>query len=145
MMLITAPNIQSESKTMTATKRIHCCGCGVEVQARLTNGEEIYPHRLDLHALPFWKCDGCGNYVGCHHKTNDRTQPLGNIPTPELRAARGRVHAAIDPLFKSGKYKRKHVYDEISKHLGYEFHAASLRSIDEAQRVVDFARSIGEH
>jgi hypothetical protein len=67
---------------------IYCCGCESAVQARLTDGREIYPHRPDLADLPFWKCDGCGNHVGCHHKTNDRTRPLGNIPTPEIRIAR---------------------------------------------------------
>ena len=27
---------------------IRCCGCGDKVQARLTDGSEIYPHRKDL-------------------------------------------------------------------------------------------------
>ena len=46
-------------------REILCCGCGGEkVQARLTHGSEIYPHRKDLYSLPFWKCDACGNFVG---------------------------------------------------------------------------------
>lgn len=48
--------------------QIHCCGCGETVTARLTDGREIYPHRQDLSGLPFWKCDTCGNYVGCHRE-----------------------------------------------------------------------------
>lgn len=64
---------------------IFCCGCGVDVQARLTDVAEIYPHRDDLHSLPFWRCDACGNSVGCHHKTQNPTRPLGCIPTNEIK------------------------------------------------------------
>ncbi len=60
---------------------IYCCGCNEKIKARLTNGEEIYPHRTDLYLLPFWKCDSCGNFVGCHHKTDNPTKPLGCIPS----------------------------------------------------------------
>lgn len=35
---------------------IFCCGCQKEVDALLTSGAEIYPHRCDLKDLPFWKC-----------------------------------------------------------------------------------------
>ena len=84
-------------------KMIYCCGCGCDVQARLTNGKEIYPHRMDLDEVPFWKCDKCGNYVGCHHKTKQRTSPTGCIPTSEIRALRVQIHNIIDPLWKSVK------------------------------------------
>jgi hypothetical protein len=47
----------------TETTVIHCSGCKGPVNARLTDGAEIYPHRQDLHRLPFWRCDSCGNYV----------------------------------------------------------------------------------
>ena len=59
-------------------RSIFCCGCQRKVDARLTNGEEMYPHRYDLANLPFWKCDVCQNFVGCHHKTKNRTKPLGD-------------------------------------------------------------------
>lgn len=77
---------------------IYCCGCEKKVPARLTDGAEIYPHRHDLSGLPFWKCDTCGNFVGCHHKTKNRTRPLGCIPTPEIKEARKRIHSLLDPL-----------------------------------------------
>lgn len=79
---------------------IFCAGCAAEVDARLTDGGEIYPHRGDLAGLPFWKCDACGNYVGCHHKTKDRTRPLGRIPTVEVRRARRHCHEVFDPLWQ---------------------------------------------
>ena len=130
----TKPKASKSSQEMRVM-RIFCCGCNIDVEARLTNGEEIYPHRPDLYELPFWKCDKCGNFVGCHHKTKNRTRPLGVIPTKQIKEARKHIHDLLDPIWKSGKMKRKELYDKISKELGWEFHTAELRSIDEARKV----------
>lgn len=115
--------------------KIHCCGCNEKVEARLTDGGEIYPHRPDLKSIPFWKCDTCGNYVGCHHKTKNPTQPLGIIPTPELRNARNHIHRILDPIWKEGKIKRRELYKVISDKLGWKYHTANIRSVEEARRV----------
>ena len=114
-------------------RRIYCCGCGKDVDARLTNGGEIYSHRLDLHSLPFWRCDACGNFVGRHHKTKNRTKPLGYIPTAELKEARKHLHALIDPIWQSGKMSRRELYAAMSRDLGWEYHTAKTRTIDEAR------------
>lgn len=111
-----------------------CCKCADYVDARLTDGAEVYPHRSDLADLPFWRCDACGNWVGCHHKTKKRTRPLGNIPSPELKKARGHIHALIDPLWKSKKIKRGALYNRMSEKLGWKYHTATLRTIDEARQ-----------
>ena len=119
---------------------IYCCGCSIEVNARLIDGSEAYQHRPDLYDLPFWKCDTCGNVVGCHHKTNNPTRPLGVIATQEIKDARKRVHAIIDPLWKSKNHTRNYVYRHIGKILnkpGYAFHSAEIRSVEEAERVID--------
>ncbi|MCP4400280.1 MAG: hypothetical protein GY801_23605 [bacterium] len=123
----------------------YCCGCQENVDARLTDGAEIYPHRVDLYHLPFWKCDQCGNYVGCHHKTKNRTKPLGCIPTMEIKNARKEIHKILDPLWKSGRIDRKILYAEISEHLGWTYHTAKIRSIDEARKVYRFVRQYAEH
>lgn len=115
------------------TREIWCCGCGDDVSARLTSGREVYPHRRDLADRPFWKCDACGNWVGCHHRTDTPTYPLGVIPTPELKRARSHVHRLIDPLWKTGKMPRSRVYALMSEKVGRRFHAAEIRSIDEAR------------
>lgn len=112
---------------------IYCCGCRREVSARLTDGREIYPRRRDLHDLPFWKCDACKNYVGCHFKTNKPTKPLGCIPTNKIRTARQHIHNILDPLWKTGKVRRKEVYSRLSTALGRRYHTADLRSLDEAR------------
>lgn len=120
---------------MTETREIHCVACQSKVMARLTNGGEIYPHREDLSNLPFWKCGGCGNFVGCHYKTKDRTRPLGCIPTPELKRARQHLHRLIDPLWQSGKLKRGELYKRLSDQLGWKYHTAQIRSVEEARAV----------
>jgi hypothetical protein len=115
---------------------IWCCGCNREVSARLTSGREVYGHRPDLAALPFWKCDTCGNFVGCHHKTAERTKPLGCIPTPALKDARQHIHRVLDPIWKSGRMKRGEVYQAIAARIGVpEYHTAEIRDIEQARAV----------
>ncbi|PZP62995.1 MAG: hypothetical protein DI604_28120 [Delftia acidovorans] len=127
---------------MTKTD-LYCCGCQKEVAARLTAGAEIYPHRSDLAATPYWRCDGCGNFVGCHHKTSDRTRPLGSIPTPEIRAARSKVHQALDPLWRSGRISRSDLYRAIGRGIGVaEFHTGELRTVEMAHQVQRMAKEL---
>lgn len=114
---------------------IWCCSCNENVSAVLVTGREIYPHRPDLSELPFWLCIRCKNYVGCHHKMKNRTKPLGNIPTPELRAARQAIHAIVDPLWKARLMTRGLVYGKLSIALGRKYHAAHLRTLEEAEKV----------
>jgi hypothetical protein len=116
-------------------REIYCCGCQKDIKARLTTGAEIYPHRPDLASLPFWKCDICGNYVGCHHKTKDRTRPLGVIATPEIKQARQHIHKLLDPLWQSGTVRRGDIYTYLRQKLGHEYHTAEIRSVEEARAV----------
>jgi hypothetical protein len=121
---------------MTETRSIWCCGCQSDVDARLTNGAEIYPHRPDLAGLPFWKCDTCGNCVGCHHKTRNRTRPLGVIATKEIKNARRHIHGILDPLWLSGWFTRIDVYARLAAVVGREeYHTADIRSVEEARTV----------
>ena len=115
--------------------RIFCCACAAEVRARLTSGTEVYPHRPDLADLPFWRCDACKNFVGCHHKTKNRTQPLGVIADPAMKAARRHIHALLDPIWQNGGLSRKHIYARLTDTLGRQYHTADLRTLDEARDV----------
>lgn len=126
------------------TRKIFCCGCQASVDARLTYGAEVYPHRKDLATLPFWKCDNCGNWVGCHHKTKNPTNPLGVIPTLEIKKARQHIHRILDPIWKSGGMKRREVYREIERRLGMkkDYHTANIRSIDHARKVYRVVQAI---
>lgn len=115
--------------------QIYCCECKTEVEARLTDGSEIYSYRMDLSDLPFWICDTCKNFVGCHHKTKNRTKPLGNIPTQEIRKARKHIHIILDPLWKSKTITRRDLYRIISSSIGYEYHTAEIKDISEARKI----------
>lgn len=126
--------------------KLWCCGCNGEVEARLTDGAEIYPHRGDLSDLPFWKCDVCGNFVGCHHKTQDRTKPLGCIPTKEIKNARRHIHRILDPIWKDGRMKRGKLYAKIADAMGIdEYHTAEIRSVEEARAVYRVVRDISRN
>lgn len=125
---------------MDKAKDIYCCECKLKVKARLINGSEIYPHREDLHNLPFWKCDKCNNFVGCHYKTSNPTQPLGCIPNQPIKNARKHIHSILDPIWKSGKVNRKKLYKQISDHIGWNYHTAQIRTIEEAREVYRFIR-----
>ena len=124
------------------TMLIYCVACASEVNARLTRGEEIYPHRPYLFNLPFWRCDNCNNYVGCHHKTRTPTKPLGVIPNEEIRAARRYIHALIDPVWMYGKMGRRQVYSKLSNYLGYKYHTAELRTVEQCREVYKAAKWI---
>lgn len=65
----------------------------------LVGGAVIYPHRQDLFKKWFWRCPGCGAYVGCHPGTK---RALGLPADLETRRARGMLHERmIDPLWKT--------------------------------------------
>lgn len=115
--------------------KIYCIECAEDVDARLTSGEEVYSHRPDLYSLPFWICDCCNGFVGCHHKTNEPTKPLGVIPNKAVKQLRSQIHRILDPIWKNGYMSRKEVYKYLSDKLGREYHTADLRSVDEANEV----------
>lgn len=125
--------------------KIYCCGCKQDVEARLTDGSEIYAHRKYLASLPFWICDSCKNFVGCHHKTKNRTKPLGVIPTADIKDARKHIHALLDPMWESGAIKRKSIYLMLTEKFGKQYHTAEIRSIDEARLIYREIKSIKEH
>lgn len=105
----------------------------------IASGREVYPHLPHLYKKSFWRCSGCRHHVGCHKGT---TKPLGCIPTPQIKEARRHIHELIDPLWKYGEIKRGKLYRMISNKLGYEYHTAEIRSIDEARKVYIIAREI---
>lgn len=120
--------------------KIYCCGCDKKIIPYKTSGEVIYPNRPDLKDLTFYVCPVCKNWVGTHRDG----RPLGVIPTPEIRKMRQKVHAVLDPIWKSGKLKRKEVYQKLSDALGYKYHTANIRNIQEAEKVLKKIADIEE-
>jgi hypothetical protein len=124
---------------------IYCCECNCEVDARLTSGAEVYPHRSDLSSLPFWICKQCNNFVGCHYKTKNRTRPLGVISNKEVKNAKVHIHKLIDPLWKNGLMKRGELYSKLSDKLGYMYHTGEIRSIEQARAIYVVCKAIHEN
>lgn len=121
--------------------KIYCTNCKDEVNARLTDGSEMYPHRKDLYSLPFWVCK-CGAFVGCHHKTSSRTKPLGYLASQEIKDARKKIHAILDPMWRSGKISRSKAYSVISEKIGKTFHSAEIKTLEEARQVYSIVLSL---
>ena len=121
---------------------LYCCGCDIEVTARLTDGSEVYPHRPDLYKKNFWKCDICKNFVGTHN--DGSVKPLGVIATQEIKRLRMDIHRIIDPIWKSKRARRGSVYKKLSTLLGYSYHTANIRSVREAEIVLSYAYKIQE-
>lgn len=123
---------------------IYCCNCKRDIHAELVSGLIIYPHREDLKTVPFWRCNNCRGYVGCHYKTKDHTRPLGVIPSYPVQQMRKKIHSIIDPLWKNGIMPRQKIYDRISARLGKRFHTAEIRSIEEGNTVIEIIKQIKE-
>lgn len=117
---------------MTSDVRwIWCCHCHHDVAARPTTGRDVYPHRPDLADWRGWSCPHCHNYTGVHRSTGE---PLGTIPTQEIRRARMELHDLIDPVWQTGLVSRSKLYQLVSKELGLaNYHIAEINSIEEAQ------------
>lgn len=121
--------------------KIYCCNCQGEVDVRLTKGKEIYPNRRDLANIPFWIHDECKGFVGCHHKTDCPTAPLGYIPTQAIKVYRKRLHGAIDPFWENHPNKRKarvYLYKDVSNFIGYQYHAAKIKTEAEAAKILKY-------
>lgn len=142
-------NINIKMKKIEPT-RIYCCGCEKVIDAKLVNGDIIYPNRTDLTDLNFYKCE-CGLYVGCHknrfNKFNDLPKQLGCIPTPAIRRWRKQIHRILDPLWKNArtlkrrKNARKKVYDFISNEIKCEYHTANISSTEQAEKIFKIVQS----
>jgi len=121
------------------TRKIFCCPCNKKVKADLISGEVIYYHRPDLYDKYFYMCPNCNNFIGTHASNN---APLGIIAGKELKTARQHLHRLIDPVWQSGKITRSKLYKLISEKVGWKYHTACTRSIEECRNVYKIANQI---
>lgn len=129
-------------KKAIETREIECTGCHDMVEARLTNGKEMYPASPELADVPFWVCDTCGAFVGTHHKTKDRLKPLGSLATKEVKRWRMLIHQVLDPLWKDGKIERGHAYARISSALGHTYHTGEIYDEEEGEFVYGIVKAM---
>lgn len=118
-----------------AGRPILCTGCQEIVDARLTNGAEMYPNSPKLARTPFWVHDVCGAFVGTHYKTRDHLKPLGSLATKEVKRWRMLIHQMLDPLWQSGKIDRGDAYARISKALGHTYHTGEIYDVEQGEFV----------
>lgn len=119
--------------------KIWCVQCNETTNSNKVSGEQIYPHRQDLHKLSFYQCPACLNYVGTHKNS---LAPLGVIPTPELRRIRQDIHALIDPIWQKRIATREQVYTWMSGYVGKTYHTANIRSVEEAKEIRAYAQKL---
>lgn len=115
-------------------------------QAECVDGTTIYPHRPDLAHKRFWRCPGCGAYVGCHPPATspkggigDGSVPLGRLANAELRKLKSLAHAAFDPLFRDGPMTRRQAYRWLAKELGISEDRCHIGEFDvhDCRRVIE--------
>lgn len=96
-----------------------CTYCGRE--AEWFPNKEVYGKNYGSSYM-IWLCRSCDAYVGFHNNTRI---PKGSFANRELRATRRAAHSVIDPLWQSGKYKRKTVYIRLEEAFGEPIHVGT--------------------
>lgn len=109
---------------------ILCPYCGKEPE--WVPNEEVYGKRYGASYMCYL-CRPCGAYVGCHQNTR---RPLGTMANKELREWRMKVHHYIDPIWKGGLMKRKHVYRFLCRYFGRQFHVGES-TIEDCKQVLE--------
>lgn len=110
-------------------------------EAKLVTGREIYPHRPDLFDRRFWQCKPCGAHVGCHAGSRGNAA-LGRLANAELRKLKMEAHAAFDPIWKTGKMKRKEAYSYLADRMKVKVKECHIGyfSEDQCRRVIEIAQ-----
>lgn len=98
---------------------------------------EVYGRRYGKSYMCYY-CRDCDTYVGCHNNTRN---PLGEMADKETREARKKAHEVIDPLWRSGRYSRKLVYERLSEAFGHDVHIAQADK-DYCEEVIKTANLI---
>ena len=83
---------------MKQGQEVYCPYCGNK--AEYVDSAEIYGKSYGMVYL----CRPCDAYVGVHDGTDI---PLGRLANRDLRRWRNRAHAAFDPLWQQGRYRRR--------------------------------------
>ena len=126
--------------------KIFCVECNKDVEPKLVTGAMVYPTCAKVAQDKYWMCNSCKNFVGCHKNANkNKLRPLGIIANKELRQARIQIHKIIDPIWQKERMKRGEVYALISSELGYQFHTAELRNLEEVNRVHEIAQGLQKY
>ncbi len=120
---------------LSLESKVFCPYCGGE--AEWVENKEIYGKNYGKSYMAYL-CRQDNAFVGCH---NNSKHPLGTMANKELRTWRMKVHAAIDPFWKSGKVSRGYVYSQISRELGFQYHTGES-DIETCKKVLLIAQRL---
>ena len=116
---------------------MRCNHCNKE--AVWVENKEIYGKNYGKSYMIWW-CKDCDAYVGCHNNTK---KPKGKyLAKADLREARKKAHSIIDPLWQTGKYKRKTVYIRLKEAFDYEVHIGNTKTPEECEEIIKTANLI---
>ena len=108
-------------------------------EAEWVSNAEVYGKPYGTSYM-IWLCRPCDAFVGCHNNTKT---PKGRfLAKQDLREARKRAHAVIDPLWQSKKYKRKTVHIRLKEAFGKEVHVGDTETVEECEEIIKTARLI---
>lgn len=116
---------------MNQGQEVYCPYCGEK--AEYVDTIEIYGKSYGMAYL----CRPCDAYVGVHDGTDT---PLGRLANRELRRWRNRAHAAFDPLWQKGPYRRRRndAYAWLARKMGLtkeETHIAMF-DVEQCKQVI---------
>ena len=121
-------------------RKVYCDYCGR--RAEYVDSKIIYGKSYGMVCL----CRPCDAYVGVH-KGSD--VPLGRLANAELRYWKKAAHAAFDPLWQYGRFKRHRnaAYRWLSDQmqLPVEKTHIGMFDIDQCKAAIQIIRSQGEN
>lgn len=107
--------------------------------AEWVENKEIYGRNYGKSYMTWW-CRDCDAFVGCHNNTK---KPKGKyLAKKDLREARKKAHAVIDPLWQDGKYERRTVYIRLNEAFGKEVHVGDTETVEECEEIIKTAKLI---
>lgn len=115
-------------------KPLQCPYCGKP--AIFSSNDIVYGRRYGKSYMCYY-CKDCDAYVGTHNNTD---QPLGTMANKKLRKLRIIAHSLFDPLWQTGKMKRKQAYKFLEKNTGVKH--ISWTNEEQCKKVIEFLQSL---
>lgn len=114
---------------------VYCDYCGRK--AEFVDSKVIYGRSYGMIYL----CRNCMAYVGVRKGTR---KPLGRLANAELRSWKKAAHAAFDPLWKYGRFKRHRdaAYRWLAEQMNLPLKQThiGLFDIDQCRKVIEIVR-----
>ena len=116
-------------------RKIKCPYCGQ--QAKLVQGDQLWPSRPDLKYRRFWRCALCDAHVGVHRNSYDA--PMGKMANEKLRKARKSVHRRFDLLWINRDMNRDQAYRWLARRMGIKSRGCHIGffSLNECRKAIE--------